>query len=158
MLLACLFWVAFWDSIVYHVLSVHIERIGPAIPMVGTDGPDPGVLMHTRTGDMRVLGTRYTHFSLADEGDLYVTECGLPFTDCLFPENHWMERRDHNRGGIREPHGAYTREAYGPGGRGSQSPRNAHSALAAMQYEGTHTGSRWSPRSPDMYLRPASNV
>jgi len=39
-----------------------------------------------------ILGVAYTHFSLADEGDLYVTEQGLPFTDCLFPENHWSDR------------------------------------------------------------------
>ncbi|MGQ9631803.1 MAG: hypothetical protein ACUVXI_16065 [bacterium] len=34
----------------------------------------------------------YTHFSLGGEGDLYITELGLPFTDCLFPENHWSDK------------------------------------------------------------------
>ena len=39
-----------------------------------------------------ILGVAYTHFSLGGEGDLYVTEQGLPFTGCLFPENHWLDR------------------------------------------------------------------
>ena len=48
--------------------------------------------MHTQIEKVRVLGTTYTHFSLGDGGDLYVTEFGLPFTDCLFPENHWSDK------------------------------------------------------------------
>ena len=46
---------------------------------------------HGEAEKVRVLGTTYTHFSLGDEGDLYITETGLPFADCLFPENHWSD-------------------------------------------------------------------
>jgi hypothetical protein len=48
--------------------------------------------MHTETEKVRVLGITYTHFNLGDEGDLYIAEPGLPFTDCLFPENHWLDK------------------------------------------------------------------
>ena len=48
--------------------------------------------MHTELEKVRVLGITYTHFSLGEEGDLYVTESGLPFADCLLPENHWSDK------------------------------------------------------------------
>lgn len=48
--------------------------------------------MHTETEKVRVLGITYTHFNLGNEGDLYIAEPGLPFTDCLFPENHWLDK------------------------------------------------------------------
>ena len=41
---------------------------------------------------IRVLGVDYAHLKLADEGDLYVTEYGLPFIDNLKPENFWSDR------------------------------------------------------------------
>lgn len=49
--------------------------------------------MHTKTGKICVLGITYTHFSLSNEGDLYITEAGLPSKDCLFPENHWLDQK-----------------------------------------------------------------
>jgi len=48
--------------------------------------------MHTKTGKICVLGITYTHFNLGNEGDLYITEAGLPSKDCLFPENHWLDK------------------------------------------------------------------
>ena len=36
---------------------------------------------------IRVLGVDYTHLKLADEGDLYVTEYGLPFIENLAAED-----------------------------------------------------------------------
>jgi hypothetical protein len=48
--------------------------------------------MNTETEKVRVLGITYTHFNLGNEGDLYIAEPGLPFTDCLFPENHWLDK------------------------------------------------------------------
>jgi hypothetical protein len=50
-----------------------------------------GTPLHTGTEKVRVLGTTYIHFSLGEEGDLYITEPGLPFADCLFPESHWSD-------------------------------------------------------------------
>ncbi|MFC1525803.1 hypothetical protein ACFL6X_03210 [Candidatus Latescibacterota bacterium] len=40
----------------------------------------------------RVLGVDYTHLHLGEEGDLYVTEFGLPMVECLLPENHWNDK------------------------------------------------------------------
>ena len=48
--------------------------------------------VHAETEQVRVLGVMYSHFSLGGEGDLYITEAGLPFADCLFPENHWADK------------------------------------------------------------------
>ncbi|MHB8971336.1 MAG: hypothetical protein ACYC3X_18765 [Pirellulaceae bacterium] len=38
-----------------------------------------------------VLGVKYLHLRVKDGTDLYVTEYGLPFTQCLLPENHWAD-------------------------------------------------------------------
>lgn len=40
---------------------------------------------------LRILGVNYVHLMSADEGDLYVTEHGLPFVEHLQPIN-WYER------------------------------------------------------------------
>jgi len=48
--------------------------------------------MHVAEKRESILGVEYMHFNLENEGDLYVTELGRPFTDCLFPENHWSDR------------------------------------------------------------------
>ncbi|MBN1254174.1 MAG: hypothetical protein JXA50_02770 [Deltaproteobacteria bacterium] len=48
--------------------------------------------MHPETKNVRVLGVTYTHVNLGEEGDLYITEPGLLFADCLFPENHWTDK------------------------------------------------------------------
>ncbi|MFH1572123.1 MAG: hypothetical protein ABIL09_29300, partial [Gemmatimonadota bacterium] len=40
----------------------------------------------------RVLGVAYTHLHLGEEGDLYVTDYGLPIVQCLLPENHWGDK------------------------------------------------------------------
>ena len=48
--------------------------------------------VHAKTEQVRILGVTYTHFNMGDEGDLYITEPGLPFADCLFPENHWSDK------------------------------------------------------------------
>jgi predicted RNA binding protein YcfA (HicA-like mRNA interferase family) len=39
---------------------------------------------------LRILGVNYVHIRTADEGDLYVTEHGMPFLEHLKPEN-WYE-------------------------------------------------------------------
>ncbi len=49
-------------------------------------------MTHTRSGEVRVLGVDYVHYTLGEEGDLYVTTYGLPFVECLFPENHWLDK------------------------------------------------------------------
>ena len=49
--------------------------------------------MNIKTGKICVLGITYTHFSLGNEGDLYITEAGLSSKDCLFPENHWLDKK-----------------------------------------------------------------
>jgi hypothetical protein len=49
---------------------------------------------------VQVLGTTYAHFALPGGDELYVTEHGLPFLDCLRPENFWLDRewiRAHRR-------------------------------------------------------------
>jgi hypothetical protein len=48
---------------------------------------------HTEMGKVRVLGVTYNHYRLGDEGDLYVTREGVPFTNSLFPENHWLDKQ-----------------------------------------------------------------
>jgi len=56
--------------------------------------------MHVAGEKESILGVEYAHFNLRGDGDLYVTELGRPFTDCLFPENHWSDRewfRQHSR-------------------------------------------------------------
>jgi hypothetical protein len=53
---------------------------------------DPRTSIHTETEKVRILGVTYTHFNLGEEGDLYIAEPGLPFADCLFPENHWSDK------------------------------------------------------------------
>lgn len=41
---------------------------------------------------VRILGVHYTHFRLGKEGDLFVTEYGLPLVHCLLPGNHWADK------------------------------------------------------------------
>jgi len=48
--------------------------------------------VHTEQKKVRVLGLTYTHVNLGEEGDLYITEPGLPLAGCLFPENHWADK------------------------------------------------------------------
>ena len=55
-----------------------------ALGAVAATHPEPEVV--------RVLGVAYTHFHLGDEGDLFVTEYGLPLVDCLLPVNHWSDK------------------------------------------------------------------
>jgi hypothetical protein len=38
-----------------------------------------------------VLGVKYLHLRGEDGTDLYVTDHGLPFTQCLLPGNHWAD-------------------------------------------------------------------
>lgn len=40
---------------------------------------------------VRVLGVTYAHVRLGEEGDLYITQEGLPFAACLLPCNHWSD-------------------------------------------------------------------
>jgi hypothetical protein len=47
---------------------------------------------HSEPETVRVLGVAYTHFHLGDEGDLFLTEFGLPLADCLQPVNHWSDK------------------------------------------------------------------
>jgi hypothetical protein len=58
---------------------------------MGSVSRDLGTLMHPEGEEVRILGITYTHFCLGHEGDLYITEPGLPFAGCLFPENHWSD-------------------------------------------------------------------
>jgi hypothetical protein len=72
--------------------------------------------MHTAFGDMdeiavslaskplvTVLDVKYLHLRINDGTDLYVTEYGLPFTQCLLPENHWTDDAWMKQHGIRLP-------------------------------------------------------
>ncbi len=59
---------------------------------IGSVSRDRETTMYAEAEKVHILGVTYTHFSLGENGDLYVTESGLPFTECLFPENHWSDR------------------------------------------------------------------
>ncbi len=50
-----------------------------------------------------VLGVKYLHLRMTDGTDLYVTEHGLPFTKCLFPENHWGDNAWMKANSVRLP-------------------------------------------------------
>ncbi len=40
----------------------------------------------------KILGVDYTHLDLAEGGDLYLTDHGVPWVECLQPENFWKDR------------------------------------------------------------------
>ena len=40
----------------------------------------------------KILGVYYTHFTLADESDIYITDYGIPFVECLLPDNFWLDK------------------------------------------------------------------
>jgi hypothetical protein len=40
----------------------------------------------------RILGVDYTHLALNEKGDLFLTDFGVPFIDCLLPENFWSDQ------------------------------------------------------------------
>ncbi len=40
----------------------------------------------------RILGVDYTHLALDEEGDLFLTDFGVPFAECLLPENFWSDK------------------------------------------------------------------
>lgn len=47
-----------------------------------------------------IFGITYSHVHLPEGDDLYVTAYGLPFLECLMPENFWLDQawfRDHAR-------------------------------------------------------------
>ncbi len=50
-----------------------------------------------------VLGVKYLHLRVQDGTDLYITEHGLPFTQCLLPENHWADDAWMKRHSVRLP-------------------------------------------------------
>jgi hypothetical protein len=50
-----------------------------------------------------VLGVKYLHLRSPDGTDLYVTEYGLPFAQCLLPENHWADAQWVKEHGARLP-------------------------------------------------------
>ncbi len=50
-----------------------------------------------------VLGVKYLHLRVNDGTDVYVTEYGLPFTQCLMPENHWADDAWMKRHSVRLP-------------------------------------------------------
>ncbi len=47
--------------------------------------------------EIRVLGVEDTHFRLDGEGDLYVTQYGLPLENCLLPSNLWSDKQGFGR-------------------------------------------------------------
>ncbi len=64
------------------------------------DRSGPDVRPPAAGKSVSILGVRYTHFDLEAVVDLYVTEFGRPFTECLLPENHWSDRewcKQHSR-------------------------------------------------------------
>ena len=71
-----------------------------------------------------VLGVKYLHLRVEDGTDLYVTEYGIPFTQCLLPENHWADDAWMKQHGVRLP-GTSACFASGPrrwtAGRGTSS-------------------------------------
>ena len=40
-----------------------------------------------------IFGVDYTHLSLADRGDIYFTDDGVPWVECLLPENFWADKK-----------------------------------------------------------------
>lgn len=50
-----------------------------------------------------VLGVKYLHLRSPDGTDLYLTEYGLPFAQCLLPENHWADGQWLKEHGVRLP-------------------------------------------------------
>jgi hypothetical protein len=54
--------------------------------------------LHPEATFLRILGVNYFHLNTDDEGDLYVTQHGVPFIQHLLPEN-WYEQQwfKHNR-------------------------------------------------------------
>lgn len=48
------------------------------------------MLKHARR--QRILGVDYTHLALDEEGDLFLTDFGVPFVECLLPENFWSDK------------------------------------------------------------------
>jgi hypothetical protein len=40
----------------------------------------------------KILGVDFTHLALGDRGDLYLTDHGVPWVECLLPENFWTDK------------------------------------------------------------------
>jgi hypothetical protein len=52
--------------------------------------PNPDSRTGDLAADVNILGLDYTHVTIPDKGDLYLTRHGLPFQELLRPEN-WLE-------------------------------------------------------------------
>ena len=50
---------------------------------------------------VKVLDVVYTHLSLENEDDLYLTEFGLPFIEHLKPDNFWSDKEWFNKNSVR---------------------------------------------------------
>ena len=40
----------------------------------------------------KILGVDYTHLNLGEQGDLFLTDFGVPWVECLLPDNFWTDR------------------------------------------------------------------
>ena len=72
-----------------------IPIFSPSLGKDPTTGFSLGADVKTLPPDatfLRILGVNYVHLKTGDEGDLYMTEYGLPFVDHLRPEN-WYEEQ-----------------------------------------------------------------
>ncbi|HUT10546.1 MAG TPA: hypothetical protein VMY42_08620, partial [Thermoguttaceae bacterium] len=75
-----------------------------ALPVENAIVPQPGLGVYFAPQPLvTVLDVKYLHLRMEDGTDLYLTEHGLPYTKCLFPENHWCDRQWRERHSIRLP-------------------------------------------------------
>lgn len=49
-------------------------------------------VLYKKAVRQNIFGVNYTHIQLDTHGDLYVTDFGIPFIDCLLPENYWLDK------------------------------------------------------------------
>ncbi len=48
--------------------------------------------LHKKAVRQKVFGVNYTHIHLDKDGDLYVTDFGIPFIEYLLPQNYWLDK------------------------------------------------------------------
>ncbi len=65
---------------------------------------DGDAAAHPRGGRVHCFGVDYEHIRVADRGDLWLTEHGRPFAECLMPAN-WFEDRYYLKHGQKLPGG-----------------------------------------------------
>ncbi len=71
-------------------MSYHIPLFAPVTEAPASKAPIDLRHLPPDATFLRILGVNYVHLKTADEGDLYLTQFGLPFREHLRPEN-WYE-------------------------------------------------------------------